>query len=177
MEGWKDGRPAGGTYSTGSFSCGFCFYRFSTFLISKLFVMEKLQNTNFVDVLGTSDLSQIDFLCPQGPQGGREGPQGGPRGAQSAISIPLLEISTPHWTSHIPHVCPGGVLPTMRQGLYRMAWSSNPMLASPLVLRSVTVLPRALLEVSADPPVRRRRQQQPSVHHQPPADIAPRVVL
>ena len=33
-----------------------------------------------------------------------------------------------------------------------MAWSSNPMEASPLVLRSVTVLPRALLEVSAGRP-------------------------
>ena len=82
-----------------------------------------------------------------------------PRGARSAISTPLWEISTPHWTSHIPHVCPGGVLPTMRQGLYCMAWSSNPMEASPLGLRSVTVLPRALLEVSPDPPVGRRRQQ------------------
>ena len=103
----------------------------------------------------------------EGPQGSREGPQGGPRGAQSAISTPLWEISTPHWTSHIPHVCPGGVLPTMRQGLYRMAWSSNPMEASPLVLRSVTVLPRALLEVSADPPVRRRRQHNNNNNNNP----------
>ena len=131
---------------------------FRLFGFQKLFFMEKLQTTHFFDVFGTSDLTQIDFLWPRGPQGSREGPQGGARGAQSAISTPLWEISTPHWTSHIPHVCPGGVLPTMRQGLYRMAWSSNPMEASPLVLRSVTVLPRALLEVSADPPVRRRRQ-------------------
>ena len=72
----------------------------------------------------------------------------------------------------------------MRQGLYRMAWSSNPMEASPLGLRSVTVLPRALLEVSPDPLVGRRQQQQtttnnkqqPSVHQQPPVDIALRVV-
>ena len=125
------------------------------------------KKTNLFDVFGTADLSKIDFLWPrgpqgsrEGPQGSREGPQGGPRGAQSAISTPLWEISTPHWTSHIPHVCPGGVLPTMRQGLYRMAWSSNPMEASPLDLRSVTVLPRALLEVSPDPPVGRRQQQQ-----------------
>ena len=101
-----------------------------------------------------------------GTPGEPRGTPGGARGAQSAISTPLLEISTPHLMSHIPHVCPGGVLPTMRQGLYRMAWSSNPMEASPLVLRSVTVLPRALLEVSADPPVRRRRQ-----HNNNPACI------
>ena len=62
------------------------------------------------------------------------------------------------------------------------AWSFNPMETSPLDLRSVTVLPRALLEVSPDPPVRRRRQhnktttQQPSEHQQPPVNIAPRVV-
>ena len=153
------------------------------FGFQKLFFMETRQKKHHFDVFGTSDLTQIDFLWPRGPQGSREGPQGGARGAQSAISTPLLEISTPHWTSHVPHVCPGGVLPTMRQGLYRMAWPSNPMEASPLVLRSVTVLPRALLEVSPDPPVGRRRQQttnnnkqQPSVHQQPPADIAPRVV-
>ena len=135
--------------------------------------MEQLQNSYFFDVFGTSDLSTIDFLWAQGPQGSREGPQGGPRGVQSAISTPLWEIGT----SHIPHVCPGGVLLTMRQGLYRMAWSSNPMEVSTLDLRSLTVLPRALLEVSADPPVRRRRQQQqqPSVHQQPPVDIAPMV--
>ena len=77
----------------------------------------------------------------------------------------------------------------MRHGLYRMAWSSNLMEASPFGLRCVTVLPRALLEVSPDPPVGRRRQQQqqtttnnnkqqqqPSVNQQPPVDIAPRVV-
>ena len=126
--------------------------------IAKAVYHGKTTETLFSDVSGASDLSKIVFLCPRGPQGSREGPQGGARGAQSAISTPLWEISTPHWTSRIPHVCPGGVLPTMRQGLYRMAWSSNPMEASPLVLRSVTVLPRALLEVSADPPVRRRRQ-------------------
>ena len=138
---------------------------FRLFGFQKLFFMEKLQKTHLFDVFGTSDLTQIDFLWPrgpqgsrEGPQGSREGPQGGPRGAQSAISTPLWEISTPHWTSHIPHVCPGGVLPTMRQGLHCMAWSSNPMEVSPLDLRSLTVLPRALLEVSADPPVRRRRQ-------------------
>ena len=71
------------------------------------------------------------------------------------------------------------MLGTMRKGVYRMAWSSNPMEASPLDLRSVTVLPRALLEVSPEPPMGRRRQQQqqqPSVHQQPTADIAPRVV-
>ena len=34
----------------------------------------------------------------------------------------------------------------MRHGLYRMAPSSNPMEASPLDLRSVTVILRALLE-------------------------------
>ena len=111
-------------------------------------------------VFGTSDLSKNDFLCPLGGQGGRQGPQGDPRGAQSAISTPLWDISTPHRAFRVPHVCPGGVLPTMRQGLYRMAWSSNPMEASPLGLRSVTVLPRALLEVSPDPPVGRRQQQQ-----------------
>ena len=140
--------------------------------------MDKLQTTHLFDVFGTSDLSTIDFLWPRGPQGGREGPQGGARGAQSAISTPLWQISTPHWTSHIPHVCPGGVLLNMRHRLYCMAWSSNPMEVSTLDLRSLTVLPRALLEVSADPPVRRRRQQQqqPSVHQQPPADIAPRVI-
>ena len=95
----------------------------------------------------------------QGPQGGQEGPQGSPRGARSAISTPLWDISTPYLTLHIPHVCHGGV-PAMRKGLYRMAWSSNPMEASPLDQRSVTVLPRALLEVSPDPPVGRRQQQQ-----------------
>ena len=146
--------------------------------------MEQLQKTNLFDVFGTSDLTQIDFLWPRGPQGSREGPQGGPRGAQSAISTPLWEISTPHWTSHIPHVYPGGVLPTMRQGLHCMAWSSNPMEVSPLDLRSLTVLPRALLDVSAEPPCeattttqqQQQQQQQPSVHQQPPVDIAPRVV-
>ena len=97
-------------------------------------------------------------LSRRPPLGGREGSQGGARDAQSAISTPLWEISTPHWTSHIPHMCPGGVLPTMRQGLYRITRSYNPMEVSPLDLRSLTVLPRALLEVSADPPVRRRRQ-------------------
>ena len=139
--------------------------------------MEQLQTTHLFDVFGYSDLSTIDFLLPGRPQGSREGPQGGPRGAQSAISTPLWEISAPRWTSHIPHVCPGGGLLTMRQGFYCMAWSSNPMEVSPLDLRSLTVLPRALLEVSADPPVRRRRQQQqqPGVLQQPPADIAPRV--
>ena len=126
--------------------------------IAKAVYHGKATETIFSDVSGASDLSKIVFLCPRGPQGSREGLQGGARGGQSAISTPLWEISKPHWASHIPHVCPGGVLPTMRQGLYRMAWSSNPMEASPLVLRSVTVLPRALLEVSADPPVRRRRQ-------------------
>ena len=39
----------------------------------------------------------------------------------------------------------------MRHGLYRMAWSSNPMEASPLDLRRGTVLPRAPLDVSPDP--------------------------
>ena len=156
----------------------FLFWHIFDFLDFKSCLLWKnYKKTHFVDVFGTSDLSKIDFLWPRGPQGSREGPQGGARGAQSAISTPLWEISTPHWTSHIPHVCPGGVLLTMRQGLYCMAWSSNPMEVSPLDLRSLTVLPRALLEVSADPPVRRRRQQQqPSVHQQPPVDIAPRVV-
>ena len=132
---------------------------FSTFFNRKRCVSwQQLQNTHLFDVFGTSDLSKIDFLWPWGPQGSREGPQGG-RGVPSApFRHPYGEICTPHWTSHIPHVCPGGVLPTMRQGLYRMAWSSNPMEVSPLDLRSLTVLPRALLEVSADPPVRRRRQ-------------------
>ena len=129
-----------------------CFDIFSTCWISKaFFLMEKLLKTPFCYVFGTSGLAQIDFLWPRGPQGSREGPQGGPSGAQSAISTPLWDISTPHWTSHIPHLCPGGVLPTMTQGLYCMAWSSNPMEVSPLDLRSLTVLPRALLEVSADP--------------------------
>ena len=98
-------------------------------------------------------MSQIGVLCPRDPRRGQQGPQGDPGGAQSDISTPLWDISTPHWTSHIPHVCPGGVPPTVRKRLYRMAWSSNPMEASPLVLRSVTVLPRALLEVSPYPPV------------------------
>ena len=64
----------------------------------------------------------------------------------------------------------------MRHGLYRMAWSSNPMEASPLGLRSVTVLPRALLDVSPDTlwgDDNNNKQQQPSVHQQPPVDIAP----
>ena len=151
--------PPGNCPGCSSFSSGFCFPAYFQFCsIAKAVYHGKATETLFSDVSGASDLSKIVFLCPRGPQGSREGPQGGARGAQSAISTPLWEISTPHWTSHIPHVCPGGVLPTMRQGLYRMAWSSNPMEASPLVLRSVTVLPRALLEVSADPPVRRRRQ-------------------
>ena len=128
--------------------------------------MEK-RTSHMLDVFGTSDLSTIDFLWPRGPQGSRGGPQGGPRVAQSAISTPLWDISTPHWTSHIPHLCPRGVLPTMRQGLDRMAWSSNPMEASTVVPRSVTVLPRALLEVSADPPVRRRRQHNNNNNNNP----------
>ena len=63
----------------------------------------------------------------------------------------------------------------MRHGLYRTAWSSNPMEASPLDLRGVTLLPRALLEVSPNPSVGRRQQQQqqPSVHQQHPEGIAP----
>ena len=108
---------------------------------------------------------------PPGTPGGPRGTPGDPGGAQSAISTPLWEISTPHWTSHIPHVCPGGVLLTMRQGLYCMAWSSNPMEVSPLDIRSLTVLPRALLELSADPPVRRRRQQQQHNNNNNPANI------
>ena len=139
-------------------------YRFWRFLVTGMPGARRIHSG--FGVFGTSDLSKTDFYAPGDPRGGRQGPQGGARGVQSAISTPLWEISTPHWTSHIPHVCPGGVLPTMRQGLYRMAWSSNPMEASPLVLRSVTVLPRALLEVSADPPVRRRRQ-----HNNNPACI------
>ena len=51
--------------------------------------------------------------------------------------------------------------------------SSNPMEASPLDLRSVTVIPRALPEaIRGDDDA----TQQPSEHQQPPADIAPRVV-
>ena len=52
------------------------------------------------------------------------------------------------------------------------------MEASPLDLRSVTVIPRALLEVIPDPPVGDddNNKQQPSVHQQPPVDIAPRVI-
>ena len=140
---------------------------FQLISIAKAVYHGKTTETLFSDVSGASDLSKIVFLCPRAPQGRREGPQGGARGAQSAISTPLWEISTPHWTSHIPHVCLGGVLPTIRQGLYRMAWSSNPMEASPLVLRSVTVLPRALLEVSADPHVRRRRQHNNNNNNNP----------
>ena len=85
---------------------------FRLFGFQKLLYLEKLQKTHLLDVFGTSDLTQIDFLWPrgpqgsregpqgsrEGPQGSREGPQGGPRGAQSAISTPLLEISTHHWT-------------------------------------------------------------------------------
>ena len=119
--------------------------------------MKKTTNTYLFDVFGTSDLSTIDFLWPRGPQGSREGPQGGRGVPRAPFRHPYGRLAH---SSHIPHVCPGGVLPTMRQGLYRMAWSSNPMEASPLVLRSVTVLPRALLEVSPDPSVGRRRQQQ-----------------
>ena len=69
--------------------------------------------------------------------------------------------------------------PYMRHGLYRMAPSSNPMEASPLDLRSVTVIPRALLEAirgDDDNTTTQQQQQQPSEHQQPPADIAPRVV-
>ena len=40
----------------------------------------------------------------------------------------------------------------MGKGVYRMAWPFNPLEVSPLDIRSVTVLPRALLEVSPDPP-------------------------
>ena len=92
------------TYRTGFVSCVFCCCIFSTFLISKSVFMEQLQHTHFFDVFGTSDLTQIDFLWPrgpqgsrEGPQGSREGPQGGARGAQTAISTRLWEISTPHW--------------------------------------------------------------------------------
>ena len=93
------------TYRTVFCSCGilvFAYFRFFGF--QKLLFMEKLQTTHFFDVFGTSDLTQIDFLWPrgpqgsrEGPQGSREGPQGGPRGAQSAMSKLLWEISTPHW--------------------------------------------------------------------------------
>ena len=114
------------------------------------------------------------WIAPDRPGSPRIAPDrpGSPR-----IALDRPRLAHPIGCVHIPHLCPGGVLPTMRQGLYCMAWSSNPMEVSPLDLRSLTVLPRALLEVSADPPVRRRQQQQqPSVHQQPPADIAPRVV-
>ena len=63
-----------------------------------------------------------------------------------------------------------------------MAWSPKPMEVSPLVLRRVTVLPRALLQVSPDPcgatttTNNNKQQQEPSVHQQPPVDIVPRVV-
>ena len=114
-------------------------------------IKKKLQKLTLFTFLRPRTCQKLTFYGPGDPRGGRQGPQGDPRGAQSAISTPPWDISTPYWTFHIPHVCPGGVLPTMRQGLYRMALSSNPMEASPLVLRSVTVLPRALLEVSPDP--------------------------
>ena len=65
-----------------------------------------------------------------------------------------------------------GVSQATRQ---RMAPSSNPIEASPLDLRGVTVIPRALLEgIRGDDD--KQQQQQPSVHQQPPVDIAPRVV-
>ena len=62
--------------------------------------------------------------------------------------------------------------------LQRMAPSSNHMEASPLDLRSVTVIPRALLEAirGDDDNTTTQQQQQPSEHQQPPADIAPKVV-
>ena len=88
---------------------------------------------------------------PPGTPGGPTGTPGGPEGRPEHHFDPLWDISTPHWTFQVPHVCPGGVLPPMRKGVYRMAWSPNPTEASPLVLRSVTVLLRALLEVSPDP--------------------------
>ena len=85
-----------------------------------------------------------------GTPGEPRGTPGGPRGAQSAISTPLWEIGT-QLGVQVPHVCPGEVLPTMGKSVYRMAWSFSPMEVSPLDLRSVTVLLRALLEVSPDP--------------------------
>ena len=111
------------------------------------------------NVLLASVFSKKHFMS-LGTQGGRQGPQGVPRGTQRDISKPLWDINTP--VRHGRNSARGdmGEIPTMRQGLNRMAWSSNPMEASPLGLRSVTVLPRALLEVSPDPPVGRRQQQQ-----------------
>ena len=114
-----------------------------------------------------------------GIPGGATVTSGGPEGR------PERHFDTPYGrlahnlTLQVPHVCPGGVLPTMRKVVYYMAQSFNPMEVSPLDLRSVTVPPRALLEASPDPPVGRRQQQQqqqPNVHQQPPADIAPSVV-
>ena len=92
---------------------------------------------------------------PRGTPGEPRRPQGGARGAQSAISTPLWEISTPHCGHRgaMMHDTGGRVVHhgVSQATLQRMAPSSNPMEASPLDLRSVTVLPRALLEVSPDP--------------------------
>ena len=57
--------------------------------------MEKPKNTKNEYVLGTSDLSKIDFLWPWGPQGSQEGPQGGLRGAQSAFRHPYARLAHP----------------------------------------------------------------------------------
>ena len=82
------------------------------------------------------------------------------------------------------HPYPGARNSAVKNGLYRTAWSPNPMEASSLGLGSATVLSRALLEVSPATPTPLRgddnnnnnKQQQPSVHRQAPVDIAPRVV-
>ena len=129
--------------------------------------MGKTTNTHLFDVFGTSDLSTIDFLWPRGPQGADSDPRGTRGAPRAPFRHPYWRLH--NWTLQVPHVCPGGVLPTMRKGVYRMAWSFNPMEVSPLDLRSVTVLPRALLEVSPDHPVGRRRQQQQQQNN--PANI------
>ena len=58
--------------------------------------MGKLQKTHFVDVLGTSDLTQIDFLWPRGPQGSREGPQGSREGPQGVRGVPRVPFRHPY---------------------------------------------------------------------------------
>ena len=132
--------------------------------------------------LGPRTCQQLTFYGPGDPRGGDSDPRGTRGAPRAPFRHPYWRLAH-NWTFQVPHVCPGGVLPTMRKGVYRMAWSFNPMEVSPLDPRSVTVLPRALLEVSPDPPVGRQRQQQqttnnkqqqqPSVHQQPPCRHRP----
>ncbi len=58
--------------------------------------MEKLQTTHIFYVFGTSDLTQIEFVWPRGPQRSREGPQGSREGPQGGRGVPRAPFRHPY---------------------------------------------------------------------------------